>query len=75
MKISRFEDIEAWQEARKLVNMVYETIRSDRKFTYDFRFINQIQAAAVSVIFVRRNTYNLPLNGGRSPKLGEFFWI
>jgi hypothetical protein len=28
MKITRFEDIKAWQEARQLVKLVYETINS-----------------------------------------------
>lgn len=48
MKITRFEDIEAWQEARKLVNKVYEAINKSRKFKMDFRLMNQVQGAAVS---------------------------
>jgi four helix bundle protein len=48
MKITRFEDIEAWQEARKLVKMVYEVINNSPKFRRDFRLVNQIQDAAVS---------------------------
>jgi four helix bundle protein len=48
MKINRFEDIEAWQEARKLVEMVYEVINKNDKFKRDFRLVNQIQGAAVS---------------------------
>ena len=48
MKITRFEDIEAWQEARKLVKMVYEVTNKKEKFRKDFRFINQFQSAAVS---------------------------
>ena len=48
MKITRFEDIEAWQEARKLVKMVYEVINNSPKFRKDFRLVNQIQDAAVS---------------------------
>ena len=48
MKLTRFEDIEAWQEARKLVNMVYEVINKNHKFNRDFRLVNQIQNAAVS---------------------------
>ncbi len=50
MKISRFEDIEAWKEARKLVNMVYESIKSSKQFSKDFRLPSQIQGAAVSVM-------------------------
>jgi four helix bundle protein len=48
MKILRFEDIEAWQEARKLVKMVYEVIRKSPEFRKDFRLVNQVQDAAVS---------------------------
>jgi four helix bundle protein len=48
MKITRFEDIQAWQEARKLVKMVYGLIRKNEKFSRDFRLVSQIQAAAVS---------------------------
>jgi len=50
MKIKRFEDIEAWQAARKLVNMVYEAVNSSIKFKKDFRMSGQITNAAVSVM-------------------------
>jgi four helix bundle protein len=48
MKITRFEDIDAWQEARKLVKMVYEVINNSPKFRRDFRLVNQVQDAAIS---------------------------
>ncbi|MGD8386289.1 MAG: four helix bundle protein [Desulfobacteraceae bacterium] len=48
MAIKRFEDIQAWQEARVLVQLVYEAIRNNRGFEKDLRFLSQIQAAAVS---------------------------
>jgi len=48
MKITRFEDIEAWQEARKLVKMVHQVIIKNQKFERDFRLVNQIQDAADS---------------------------
>jgi four helix bundle protein len=48
MKIERFEDIEAWQEARKLVKLVYKAVNENLEFKRDFRLVNQIQAAAVS---------------------------
>ena len=48
MKITRFENIEAWQEARKLVKMVYDVINKSQKFRRDFRLVNQMQDAAVS---------------------------
>ena len=48
MKITRFEDLQCWQEARKLVKMVYEAVRSNSDFQKDFRLSGQITAAAVS---------------------------
>jgi len=50
MKLTRFEDIEAWQEARKLVKMIYDAIESNKKFQQDFRLVSQIQAAGVSAM-------------------------
>jgi len=48
MKITRFEDIDAWKEARKLVKMVYSVIKKSKAFRRDFRLVNQMQDAAVS---------------------------
>jgi len=48
MKISRFEDIKAWQEARELVKLVYEAINSNQRFSKDLRLVGQIQGASVS---------------------------
>jgi four helix bundle protein len=48
MKITKFEDLKCWQEARKLVNMVYEAIRNGPQFRKDFRLSGQITDAAVS---------------------------
>jgi len=45
--ITRFEDLIAWQEARKLVSMVYK-LTSDGLFSNDFGLKDQIQRAAVS---------------------------
>ena len=50
MRLKRFEEIEAWKAARKLVNCVYETIRQNSAFQRDFRLVNQIQGAAVSAM-------------------------
>ena len=50
MKIERFEDIMAWQEARQLVKQVYKAIASNKEFAKDFRLANQIQASAVSTM-------------------------
>jgi four helix bundle protein len=50
MKITRFEDVECWQEARKLVQMVYDSVKRNAAFQKDLRFMGQITAAAVSVM-------------------------
>ncbi len=61
MKITRFEDLECWKEARKLVNMVYEVIRSSKAFQSDYRLRDQSTGAVISVMgnipegFVRRS--------------------
>jgi four helix bundle protein len=60
MKINRFEKLDCWQEARKLVNMVYAATRDD-KFKKDLRLCGQIQAASTSIManiaegFIRRS--------------------
>ena len=62
MKIERFEDVKAWQEARVLVGMIHAAVGSDRRFGSDHRFRDQIQAAGVSIMsniaegFSRRTT-------------------
>ncbi|MBU1054496.1 MAG: four helix bundle protein [Proteobacteria bacterium] len=48
--INRFEDLECWQEARKLVNMVYRAINENRDFQKDYRLTGQITGAAISVM-------------------------
>lgn len=50
MKIVRFEDIKAWQEARELVKLVNNAITANKDFIKDFRLANQIQASAVSTM-------------------------
>jgi four helix bundle protein len=45
--ITRFEDIQAWQEARKLVKMIYELTNSGA-LSKDFGLRDQIQRASVS---------------------------
>jgi four helix bundle protein len=49
MKIERFEDIRAWQEARVLANMVYDATDTGA-FARDFALRDQIRAAAGSVM-------------------------
>jgi four helix bundle protein len=48
MKITRFEEIEAWQEARKLVKMLHHVVVNNQKFKMGFRLVNQTQDAADS---------------------------
>ena len=48
-KIERFEDLEAWQDARKLVNLVYQVTQTT-PFSRDFGLGDQIQRAAVSIM-------------------------
>lgn len=47
MKISRFEDIEAWKSARKLMNLVYD-ITSSQLFDQDRDLKRQLRTAATS---------------------------
>ena len=49
MKIERFEDIEAWKEARKLVNRIYG-VCSVNEFKKDYSLVDQIRRAAISVM-------------------------
>lgn len=48
-KIERFEDLQSWQKARQLTNVVYD-LTDHPKFVKDFRLSNQIQGAAGSVM-------------------------
>jgi len=62
VRIERFEDIKAWQEARVLVKAVHDATKSDKDFAGDYRFRDQIHSAALSVMsniaegFSRRTT-------------------
>ena len=49
MKIERFEDIRAWQQARELTNLVYD-LTEQGNFTRDYRLRDQIQGAAGSIM-------------------------
>lgn len=59
-KITRFEDLGCWQEARKLTKQAYG-LTKDGNFKQDFRLSSQIQSAATSVManvaegFIRRS--------------------
>jgi len=49
MRIKKFEDIKAWQEARKLTSKIYEITRPIQ-FKKDFGLRDQIRRASVSVM-------------------------
>jgi four helix bundle protein len=49
VKITRFEDIESWKEARALVRMVYEAT-NEAPFKNDRGLRDQIQRAVISVM-------------------------
>jgi len=49
MRIERFEDIEAWKEARTLVNMAYDISATDN-FSKDSYLRSQIRSASVSIM-------------------------
>jgi four helix bundle protein len=48
-KIERFEDLQSWQKARQMTNLIYE-LTSHPKFARDFRLRDQIRDAAGSVM-------------------------
>ena len=48
-KIERFEDIEAWKNARTLVGGVYE-VTNNGKFFKDYALRDQIRRAAISIM-------------------------
>jgi four helix bundle protein len=49
MAIEKFEDIRAWQHARKLTTQIYQ-LSNESAFAKDFRFRDQIRAASVSIM-------------------------
>ena len=49
MKITRFEDLDCWQEARRIVNRIYNVL-SVKEFKKDFSLCDQIKRAAVSIM-------------------------
>ena len=48
-RVTKFEDLIAWQKARELTRRVYEITRTG-EFAKDFRLSGQIQSAAVSIM-------------------------
>lgn len=50
MKLTRFEDLNCWKEARQLTRQVYEGIGQNSTWQRDLRLSSQIQSAAGSVM-------------------------
>lgn len=49
MKIERFEELQCWQEARKLLKMIYDLTRK-KEFSKDYRLKDQIIGAGISIM-------------------------
>jgi four helix bundle protein len=49
LKITRFEDIEAWKAARRLVNFAYQAT-SEKCFTRDFELRRQMISSPISAM-------------------------
>jgi four helix bundle protein len=49
MAVKQFEDLEVWQEARRLTQAIYRLTKVER-FLKDFALRDQVQRAAVSVM-------------------------
>ena len=50
MKLTRFDDLNCWKEARQLTRQVYEGIGQNINWQRDLRLNSQIQSAAGSVM-------------------------
>lgn len=49
MELKSFEDLEVWQQARKLVSAIYQMTLND-KLARDYGLCGQLQRAAVSIM-------------------------
>ncbi len=49
MKVSRFEDLDCWRQARELTRMTYELTRNS-KFSKDYGLRDQMRWASVSIM-------------------------
>ena len=50
MKIKRFEDIQAWQEARILVKLLLNSIKENASLDKNFRFKDQLTSSGISIM-------------------------
>ena len=65
--IARFEDIEAWQEARKLTKLIY-TLSNKGALARDFELRGQIRKASVSTMANIAEGFD----GGSDPEFKRF---
>ncbi|MCF7826921.1 MAG: four helix bundle protein [Candidatus Marinimicrobia bacterium] len=49
-KVTQFEDLRIWQEARELVGLIYTSIDNHAFASKDWGFRNQIQTAVISIM-------------------------
>ncbi len=49
MRISKFEDIDSWKEARFIVNEIY-SLRKNKEFKNDYALNDQITRASISIM-------------------------
>lgn len=49
MKIKRFEELQCWQEARKLSRMMYK-LAANGEFSRDYRLRDQMIGAGISIM-------------------------
>ena len=49
MKITRFEDLDCWQNARDVANRVYRVCNAN-EFKWEYNLIGQIKGAAASIM-------------------------
>lgn len=67
----KFEDLEIWQQAQDLAVRVYQLFGLNSPSRGDYRFISQIQGAAVSV----SNNIAEGFDAGTSPEFARFLRI
>jgi four helix bundle protein len=69
-KIERFEDLQSWQKARILTNLIYD-LTGNNEFAKDFRLRDQIRDAAGSIM------HNIAegFNSGSNPEFIRFLKI
>ena len=70
MKITRFEDLEIWKEARELCRIVYE-ITSNGPFGMDFKLRDQIRGSSGSAM----DNIAEGFERGGNKEFIQFLWI